>query len=226
MRRKYFYLKEYKQLPKESGIYCIENLDNKKKYVGQSINLRGRIYQHYKELSDGVCKNDYLQNSWNLHGETRFVCFVLELCAAECLDDREKYYMEKMKSNRTQNGYNILLYGFSRRGLKLTEQEREHVKATRNPLRGRDHPFYGKYGKNAVLFGRKTGKTSAYFGVSSVIIRKKNKTYLRWQASININKKQVYIGRYKTEKEAAKSRDKYVIDNKLSDFPLNNVKKR
>jgi len=45
----------------------------------------------------------------------------------------------------------------------------------------------------------------------------------KWLASIKIEKKSVYIGRYETATEAARARDVYVIDNKLNDYTLNNV---
>lgn len=32
------------------GIYCIENLNNNKKYFGQSVNVEKRIKEHKREL--------------------------------------------------------------------------------------------------------------------------------------------------------------------------------
>ena len=43
-----------------SGIYCIENIENNKKYIGQSKNINGRWYKHKNELKRGVHFNDYL----------------------------------------------------------------------------------------------------------------------------------------------------------------------
>ena len=36
----------------KSGIYCIENLTNRKKYIGQSVDIPNRWRQHKNELSD------------------------------------------------------------------------------------------------------------------------------------------------------------------------------
>lgn len=54
---------------------------------------------------------------------------------------------------------------------------------------------------------RKYKTTNKYIGVTS----NSNK----YQARITINNIQIYIGSYKTELQAAKARDKYIIDNRL-----------
>lgn len=52
-------------------------------------------------------------------------------------------------------------------------------------------------------------KTSEYVGVSKI------KNNDMWKASIRINYKQKHIGVYNIEENAAKARDKYIIDNNL-----------
>ena len=51
------------------GIYCIENIINHKKYIGQSQNVFRRMYNHKNLLRNNKHHNSYLQNSWNKYGE-------------------------------------------------------------------------------------------------------------------------------------------------------------
>lgn len=86
-------MKISKKFNKKSGIYCIKNIINNKNYIGSSIDIRGRLQMHRALLRKNAHNNHYLQNSWNKHGEDRFVCFILELCAAENLLIREEYFI-------------------------------------------------------------------------------------------------------------------------------------
>ena len=60
------------------GIYCIENLNNHKKYIGSSINVIKRLYKHRAVLRKNIHENAYFQNSWNKHKEENFICYILE----------------------------------------------------------------------------------------------------------------------------------------------------
>lgn len=52
-----------KKWPKKSGVYCIINLIDGKRYVGSAIDLKERLNQHYRELSTHKHFNDHLQRS-------------------------------------------------------------------------------------------------------------------------------------------------------------------
>lgn len=56
----------------KSGIYCIENIRNGKKYIGQSINVYYRWKKHKSELNNNTHDNDYLQKAWNKYGSDIF----------------------------------------------------------------------------------------------------------------------------------------------------------
>jgi hypothetical protein len=51
------------------GIYKIESISNKKKYIGKSKQLEKRWYFHkyYLNISEHHCR--YLQHSWNKLGD-------------------------------------------------------------------------------------------------------------------------------------------------------------
>jgi len=89
------------------GIYCIRNIKNNKRYIGQSVNIRARWSQHKAHLNRNIHTNDYLQRSWNKHGMKEFVFEILEQCPKEQLNDKERYYIDKYDTMNTAFGYNL-----------------------------------------------------------------------------------------------------------------------
>ena len=73
-------------IEEKSGIYIITNLKNDKKYIGQSINIKQRRYDHLSKLRRNIHQNEHLQNSWNIYGEENFCFEVLEYCPIEEID--------------------------------------------------------------------------------------------------------------------------------------------
>ena len=90
-----------------SGIYCIENIINNKKYIGQSKHINERWLKHISELNHGYHHNDYLQKSWNKYGKDNFSFYILEECSLELLDEREIFYIDKYKSMNRDFVYNL-----------------------------------------------------------------------------------------------------------------------
>lgn len=81
---------------KSSGIYCIINTENNKRYVGSSINLHMRLQKHRSMLRKNYHQNRRLQNSWNKYKENNFECYILEYCAPELLENREQFYIDTL----------------------------------------------------------------------------------------------------------------------------------
>jgi len=89
------------------GIYIIENKINSKKYIGSSIEIPVRIMKHKYSLRRNYHDNQYLQNSFNKHGEDNFTFMVLELCEESELINKENHYINLYHSNDLNVGYNL-----------------------------------------------------------------------------------------------------------------------
>ena len=91
------------------GIYCIENVSNGKKYIGQSNYIKARFRQHKSKLQRNCHPNILLQNAWNKYGSDSFKFYIIEKCSAEQLNEKEMYYINKYGTYG--KGYNLSVGG-------------------------------------------------------------------------------------------------------------------
>lgn len=78
------------------GIYNIVNLANGTRYVGQSVDLGKREYEHFRELNLGTHYNAYLQRSFNKYGKKAFAFRVLEEnVAPDVLTAQEQFWHDQ-----------------------------------------------------------------------------------------------------------------------------------
>lgn len=91
---------------KKAGIYCITNTKDSKVYVGRSINIDSRWKQHKSLLKRGK-NTQFLQHSWNKHGEESFVFTVLEYCNPGECPAKEAEWIAKLSACDRSTGYNL-----------------------------------------------------------------------------------------------------------------------
>lgn len=105
-------------------IYCIENLVNNKKYIGQTTakNPLRRKNEHFLRLRKGIHDNPHLQYSWNKYGEKQFSFKILKTCNSQQELDINEEYFRKMF---LPNVYNIRTGGFG--GSKFSDGSKKKM---------------------------------------------------------------------------------------------------
>jgi group I intron endonuclease len=89
------------------GIYKIENIVDKKIYIGSSVNVESREYKHFWMLKRKSHDNNHLQNAYNKFGKDSFKFQIIEECGDDNLIIRENFYIDFYKSNISEFGYNL-----------------------------------------------------------------------------------------------------------------------
>lgn len=118
------------------GIYLIRNKANNKVYVGQSVDIKQRWYNHKRELKNGTHYNEHLQKAYNKYGKENFEFKIIEYCTEEELDELESKWIKEFDSMNYNKGYNS-----ESGGNKNKRFSEERIKA----ISGKGNPMYNKH---------------------------------------------------------------------------------
>lgn len=111
------------------GIYRIYHKATGKSYVGQSIDITGRLWNHFHMLNNGSHHCTYLQHAFSLYGAEAFERQILETCEQSELTEREQFWMD---TARYMYGvYNLAPAAGSSAGVKRTKETRHRMSEAR-----------------------------------------------------------------------------------------------
>lgn len=92
----------------KTGVYCIRNLMNNKRYVGSAaVSFGDRWSCHRSTLNKNKHHSPKLQAAWNKWGATNFVFEVLLRCHPNVCIVEEQRFINKFDSAHYLNGYNV-----------------------------------------------------------------------------------------------------------------------
>lgn len=94
-------------------IYCIVNIINNKKYIGQTINgIENRILSHVKYYKLNKKKISIIGNAIKHYGPHNFICKVIDYSFnKDELDNKEIYWISFYNTCHPDHGYNICIGG-------------------------------------------------------------------------------------------------------------------
>jgi group I intron endonuclease len=196
-------------MEKNSGIYCIENKINSKKYIGSSKNMRKRENSHFRQLEKLKHKNSKIQNSYNKYGKDNFTFFVLEFVEDyNKLIEREQHYIDTIKPE-----YNINMIANSSLGVKRSKETKENIRKANLGLK---HPEWRNKIKSEKQGGENHWTKNKKFSQESKEKMSNSQKKLYQEGYISPLK-----GRRKTKEEIEKNR--IAISKPILQFDLNGI---
>jgi len=108
-----------------SGIYCIENLVNNKKYIGKSKDIETRWIKHKSKLLHKNHPNKHLSRAWEKYGEESFKLSIIETCDEKESIEKEIFYISYF--NTRNNGYNMTDGGEGKPNYVCSEETRKRM---------------------------------------------------------------------------------------------------
>jgi hypothetical protein len=138
----------------KSGVYLIRNLNNKKFYVGSSIDI-GRRFKEYFNISH-LLRRDKLPicAALSKYGYSQFSVEIMEYCNISIVIEREQYYLNLLKPQ-----YNILKIAGSLKGFLHSEETKNKLS---DVFKGNVNSLNQPNATPVTVLDLETGKTNKY----------------------------------------------------------------
>lgn len=116
------------------GIYKITCVPNGKIYIGSSVDVRNRWWNHKSQLKHQKHTNQHLQRAYDKYGKEAFLWEVIEECSKEQLRLREQHYLDTLQPFYKNNiGFNATIDSTApTRGIKWSKERRAKQEKTNN----------------------------------------------------------------------------------------------
>jgi group I intron endonuclease len=115
----------------KSGVYKITNKNNGRYYIGSSVNINNRWNEHKRKLKQNKHDNNFLQKSWNKHGEESFLFEIIEYVVdLSKLLEREQHYLDLIAHDK-KISYNLCKTAGNMLGFKHTEESKNKMSNSR-----------------------------------------------------------------------------------------------
>lgn len=111
-----------------SGIYIIQNVTNRKVYIGQAQDIESRRKRHFGLLRAGTHRNIHLQRAFDRDGENSFDFDIVEICDKPRLTSSEQKWIDSYSPDEI---YNICLVAESSTGVKRRDETRKKLSAVK-----------------------------------------------------------------------------------------------
>ena len=147
----------------KSGIYCITNVLNGKRYIGSSVDIGRRFRRHKSCLKNGLHPNNHLQSAWNKYGESNFDFSVIMECPEKEVLFYEQFYISSLKSE-----YNKAPVAGNMLGFRHSESSRKKMSESHKGKNlGKDSPCFGKKASLETRHKQSLAKLGKYKGKDS-----------------------------------------------------------
>lgn len=203
-------------IDKSSGIYKLVNIRTKDIYIGSTINLYARRWDHFNKLKNNKHRNKYLQRIYNKYGNI-FNFEVVEKCDKEKLLEREQYYIDTWYPK-----YNLCKIAGNTLGRRHTDNAKLKISIAH---KGKTIPLYTRLKKSKEMQNNKYALGYKHTEATKEKIRSANKgrkhtkeeiekmkNNSRKVAVIQVNNNGEIIAIYNSAKNAAKELGLYATN--------------